>query len=38
MADLKWIFKKEKGGRGVYNDYQYLQMDTELVRNMSIIK
>lgn len=30
MADLKWIFEK-RGGRGVYNDYQSVSMDTELV-------
>ena len=30
MADLKWIFEKGSG-RGVYNDYHYQQMDTELV-------
>ena len=30
MADLKYIFEKGSG-RGVYNDYQYLKLDTELV-------
>ena len=30
IADLKWIFEKGSG-RGVYNDYQNVHMDTELV-------
>ena len=30
MADMKWIFEKGSG-RGVYNDYKSLQMDSELV-------
>ena len=30
IADLKWIFEKGSG-RGVYNDYQHVHMDTELV-------